>query len=224
MPYELLILDQANGGHELPSLLGGGSRDEVRRVTAERHRPARSNLSPAIPARRDDVPPGGDWFRIYMTSESATSMLRHARKRRPAACMATTLLITANSTPSWATADDHAALVERCIVTAWAFMQDIVPNHMAIIAADNAWWNDVLENGPISPAHNTSTSTGIPSSPNLRTSCCCRCLAVSTARFWRRGKCKWSIGTGRFSAVYEAAAAAGSAARIAHPRPRLDRL
>ncbi len=28
---------------------------------------------------------------------------------------------------------------------------DIVPNHMGIAGNDNAWWNDVLENGPSSP-------------------------------------------------------------------------
>jgi (1->4)-alpha-D-glucan 1-alpha-D-glucosylmutase len=29
-------------------------------------------------------------------------------------------------------------------------MMDIVPNHMGVLAADNAWWQDVLENGPAS--------------------------------------------------------------------------
>ena len=28
---------------------------------------------------------------------------------------------------------------------------DIVPNHMSATPAENAWWNDVLENGPASP-------------------------------------------------------------------------
>ena len=27
---------------------------------------------------------------------------------------------------------------------------DLVPNHMGVLGADNAWWNDVLENGPAS--------------------------------------------------------------------------
>jgi len=30
-------------------------------------------------------------------------------------------------------------------------MLDLVPNHMAVMGADNAWWTDVLENGPASP-------------------------------------------------------------------------
>ena len=28
---------------------------------------------------------------------------------------------------------------------------DIVPNHMAITGAENPWWWDVLENGPVEP-------------------------------------------------------------------------
>ena len=28
---------------------------------------------------------------------------------------------------------------------------DIVPNHMAVVGCENAWWNDILENGPSSP-------------------------------------------------------------------------
>ncbi len=31
-----------------------------------------------------------------------------------------------------------------------AQVMDIVPNHMGVLAADNAWWQDVLENGPAS--------------------------------------------------------------------------
>ena len=31
---------------------------------------------------------------------------------------------------------------------------DLVPNHMGVVGNDNAWWNDVLENGPASPYAN----------------------------------------------------------------------
>lgn len=31
---------------------------------------------------------------------------------------------------------------------------DVVPNHMGIVGNENAWWNDVLENGPSSPYAN----------------------------------------------------------------------
>ena len=34
--------------------------------------------------------------------------------------------------------------------TGWASVLDIVPNHMSIAGRDNAWWWDVLENGPSS--------------------------------------------------------------------------
>ena len=37
---------------------------------------------------------------------------------------------------------------------------DIVPNHMGVGGADNAWWLDVLEWGEDSPYAAFSTSTG----------------------------------------------------------------
>ena len=42
---------------------------------------------------------------------------------------------------------------------------DFVPNHMGIGEPQNAWWADVLENGPSSPYAPTSISTGSRSNP-----------------------------------------------------------
>jgi (1->4)-alpha-D-glucan 1-alpha-D-glucosylmutase len=41
----------------------------------------------------------------------------------------------------------HAAIVRRGM----GVVMDVVPNHMCVNTNDNAWWNDVLENGPSSP-------------------------------------------------------------------------
>ncbi len=46
---------------------------------------------------------------------------------------------------------DYAAWVAALQERGMAQILDIVPNHMAIATNDNAWWNDVLENGPASP-------------------------------------------------------------------------
>jgi (1->4)-alpha-D-glucan 1-alpha-D-glucosylmutase len=43
---------------------------------------------------------------------------------------------------AWTDALDHAGMGQ---------ILDIVPNHMGIVANDNAWWRDVLENGVASP-------------------------------------------------------------------------
>ncbi len=47
--------------------------------------------------------------------------------------------------------EGYAALTAALSRHGMGLIQDIVPNHMGIVAAENAWWNDVLENGPGSP-------------------------------------------------------------------------
>src|SRR4051812_14601560 len=44
----------------------------------------------------------------------------------------------------------HARLLERLKTEGLGQVLDIVPNHMAISSRNNAWWWDVLENGPSS--------------------------------------------------------------------------
>ncbi|HUI98636.1 MAG TPA: malto-oligosyltrehalose synthase, partial [Usitatibacter sp.] len=52
--------------------------------------------------------------------------------------------------PEIGTRADLEALVARLREHGMALMMDIVPNHMGVLAADNAWWQDLLENGPAS--------------------------------------------------------------------------
>ena len=52
--------------------------------------------------------------------------------------------------PEIGTRADFDAFVAECRRLGLAQMMDIVPNHMGVLAADNAWWQDVLENGPAS--------------------------------------------------------------------------
>jgi len=42
------------------------------------------------------------------------------------------------------------ALARECSAHDMGLVLDIVPNHMAVLGVANAWWNDVLENGPAS--------------------------------------------------------------------------
>jgi (1->4)-alpha-D-glucan 1-alpha-D-glucosylmutase len=46
--------------------------------------------------------------------------------------------------------DSLTALVSELHSRNMGLIADIVPNHMAIMGSDNAWWLDVLENGPAS--------------------------------------------------------------------------
>jgi (1->4)-alpha-D-glucan 1-alpha-D-glucosylmutase len=47
-------------------------------------------------------------------------------------------------------ADGHDRMAEALEASGLRQLLDIVPNHMAITGRDNAWWWDVLENGPAS--------------------------------------------------------------------------
>jgi len=52
--------------------------------------------------------------------------------------------------PEIGTAEDLDRFVAALRAHGMAMMMDIVPNHMGVLAADNAWWQELLENGPAS--------------------------------------------------------------------------
>jgi len=52
--------------------------------------------------------------------------------------------------PEIGTREDFDRFVEALGSHAMGQIIDVVPNHMAVMGADNAWWIDVLENGPAS--------------------------------------------------------------------------
>jgi (1->4)-alpha-D-glucan 1-alpha-D-glucosylmutase len=52
--------------------------------------------------------------------------------------------------PEIGTQADLDAFVSGLRAHGMAIVMDIVPNHMGVLAADNAWWQDLLENGPAS--------------------------------------------------------------------------
>src|SRR5689334_20102177 len=56
----------------------------------------------------------------------------------------------ASLNPEIGSEDDYNAWVAALHANGLGQVLDIVPNHMAVASNDNAWWNDVLENGPAS--------------------------------------------------------------------------
>ena len=52
--------------------------------------------------------------------------------------------------PEIGSRDDFERFVATLAAHGMGQMCDIVPNHMGVMGADNAWWMDVLENGPAS--------------------------------------------------------------------------
>src|SRR5262245_25818062 len=53
--------------------------------------------------------------------------------------------------PEIGSEDDYNAWVAALHEHGMGQILDTVPNHMGIAGNENAWWNDVLENGPSSP-------------------------------------------------------------------------
>lgn len=53
--------------------------------------------------------------------------------------------------PELGTNEDYRALVDTLHAHGMGKILDIVPNHMSATAGENAWWNNVLENGRSSP-------------------------------------------------------------------------
>ena len=47
--------------------------------------------------------------------------------------------------------DDHAAFCTALEKNSLGQILDVVPNHMGVLGNENAWWNNLLENGPASP-------------------------------------------------------------------------
>ncbi|MGE5103794.1 MAG: malto-oligosyltrehalose synthase, partial [Betaproteobacteria bacterium] len=52
--------------------------------------------------------------------------------------------------PEIGSVEDFAQMVDALARHGMRHLCDVVPNHMAIMGEDNAWWMDVLENGPSS--------------------------------------------------------------------------
>ena len=52
--------------------------------------------------------------------------------------------------PSLGSEEDFGSLAEKLREHGMGMVVDIVPNHMGIADPHNAWWQDVLENGPSS--------------------------------------------------------------------------
>ena len=52
--------------------------------------------------------------------------------------------------PEIGSREDFEAMADALSAQGMSQMCDVVPNHMAVMGKDNAWWMDVLENGPAS--------------------------------------------------------------------------
>ena len=85
--------------------------------------------------------------------------------------------------------DGYAALCRAIAAAGIGQLVDFVPNHMGI-GPTNAWWIDVLENGPSSRVRALlRRRLAARSSTSWRTRCWCRCSAISSARCSSAASC-----------------------------------
>jgi (1->4)-alpha-D-glucan 1-alpha-D-glucosylmutase len=72
-------------------------------------------------------------------------------RARPASTHGYDIVDHAMLNPEIGTRADFERMVEALARQGMSHLCDVVPNHMAVMGGDNAWWMDVLANGPSSP-------------------------------------------------------------------------
>ena len=71
-------------------------------------------------------------------------------KARPGSIHGYDIIDHGSLNPEIGSEEDFNAWVAALAENGLGQILDVVPNHMAVATNDNAWWNDVLENGPSS--------------------------------------------------------------------------
>lgn len=79
---------------------------------------------------------------------------------------------------------------------------DVVPNHMAIATSDNAWWMDVLENGPSSPYAAFFDIDWMPLKPDLAHKVLLPVLGDQFGKVLEEGQLVLTFADGAFSVRY----------------------
>ncbi len=98
--------------------------------------------------------------------------------------------------PEIGTREDFERFVATLAARGMGHIADVVPNHMAVMGTDNAWWMDVLENGPSSEYADYFDIDWHPLDTDHRPArCWCRCWASTTAAC--SSAASWSSATSR---------------------------
>jgi len=163
------VREHPNWRRKLPVALEDWPRDKrVRRIAAKL-----AQLRGGRAARRE-APPGIEGARIpratYRVQLHGGFTFRDARalvpylaelgfshvycspylRARPGSKHGYDIIDHESLNPELGTREDFDAFVADLAKHGMAQMMDVVPNHMGVLAGDNAWWQDVLENGPAS--------------------------------------------------------------------------
>lgn len=121
--------------------------------------------------------------------------------------------------------EGHQALCSALKKQGLGQILDVVPNHMAVTGPENAWWWDVLENGPSSPYAAYFDVDWNPPEERLANKILLPVLGDHYGRVLERGEIRLSHRRGRFSLHYydhEFPVAPGSLVRILDRAARIS--
>ena len=104
--------------------------------------------------------------------------------------------------PELGSPDDYRAMVDALHRHAMGQILDTVPNHMSTAAAENPWWEDVLENGPGSPKAACFDIDWRPVKEELRNKVLLPVLAEQYGQVLEAGDLKVEFGGGAFRLRY----------------------
>jgi (1->4)-alpha-D-glucan 1-alpha-D-glucosylmutase len=106
--------------------------------------------------------------------------------------------------PEIGTSADFETFVAALRAHGMGQIADVVPNHMGVLRADNAWWLDVLENGPASEYARFFDIDWMPLDPALRGKVLLPVLADHYGRVLERGELTlaFDADAGRFAVRY----------------------
>jgi (1->4)-alpha-D-glucan 1-alpha-D-glucosylmutase len=104
--------------------------------------------------------------------------------------------------PAIGTPDQFAALAAALRERGMSQLLDVVPNHMGVGSNLNTWWNDVLENGPISPYASYFDIDWAPLQLELRNKVLLPILGDQYGRVLENGELQLAFGDGAFFLKY----------------------
>jgi (1->4)-alpha-D-glucan 1-alpha-D-glucosylmutase len=104
--------------------------------------------------------------------------------------------------PEIGTAQEFDAWVEALRDHGLGQVLDIVPNHMVVVGNENAWWNDVLENGPSSQYAGYFDIDWHPTKPTLQNKVLLPVLGEPYGKVLESGQIRLDYASGAFAAHY----------------------
>ncbi|HEX5727207.1 MAG TPA: malto-oligosyltrehalose synthase [Longimicrobiaceae bacterium] len=123
-------------------------------------------------------------------------------KARPGSLHGYDITSHAELNPEIGSEAEHTRLCAALREHGMGHLLDVVPNHMGIAGGENAWWMDVLENGPGSPFARCFDIDWEPRKPELWGKVLLPILGDAYGRVLERGEIRLVHAQGRFGLEY----------------------